>query len=234
MEYQLAEIFPPFGLELRCGEVVLAGTRPEHIPDLIEVVRDGILDPALPQPFLVDWTGKPNQELMRWQHFWRKCGTFTPDSWTLMLSVVLDGRAIGYQEAVNDGGFLQTRCLETGSWLGLKYQGRGIGTRIRQMAAMFCFDYLGAQELTSSYIDGNVKSSGVSRRLGYVDNGTCRLPDGDGYRVGRHVILTPDALVRPTDQLEVTGVEPFRSFIGLGEEGRVPGTSSSVSGLPHG
>lgn len=215
MEHQLTEIFPPFGLELCCGEVMLAGTRPDHIPDLIEVVQDGIRDPDLPQPFLVDWSEKPNQELMRWQHFWRKCGTFTPDSWTLMLSVVLDGHAIGYQEVVNEGGFLQTRRLETGSWLGLKYQGRGIGTRIRQMVAIFCFDHLGRQELTSSYIDGNVKSGGVSRRLGYVDNGTSRLPDGDGYRMGRHVTLTSDAFVRPADQSKVTGVEPFRRFIGL-------------------
>lgn len=80
---------------------------------------------------------------------------------------------------------------------------------------MFCFDHLGAEELNSGYIDGNVKSAGVSRKVGYDDNGSRRLPNDEGYRLERLVWLTPDALVRPAEPLEVEGLPAFRRFIGL-------------------
>lgn len=215
MERDMTDIFPPFGLELRCGDVTLAGTRPEHVGDLIAAAKAGVFDPSLPMPFVFDWPSLPDQDLNMWQHCWKVWSAFTPEKWGLKLSIMVDGHAIGCQDIFNKGGFLQTRQLETGSWMGSRHQGNGIGTRIRQMAAMFCFDHLGAEELTSGYIDGNVKSAGVSRKVGYVDNGQRRLASGDGYRLERLVRLTPDALVRPDEPLEVRGVEAFRRFIGL-------------------
>ncbi|MGL4832121.1 MAG: GNAT family N-acetyltransferase [Propionibacteriaceae bacterium] len=217
MNPDLSHVFPPFGLSLRCGEVTLAGTTPDHVPDLITVAKDGVydVDSGLPMPFLFDWPSLPDQDLNMWQHVWSTWGSFSKDKWSLKLSVMVDGRAIGCQDVVNKSGFLVSRSLETGSWLGLKYQGGGIGTRIRQMVAMLCFDQLGAEELTSGYIDGNVKSASVSRKVGYVDNGFRRLASDDSYRVERLVRLTPDLLVRPAEPLEVQGVDEFRRFIGL-------------------
>lgn len=213
----LTSVFPPFGLRLRCGEITLVGTTPDHVPDLIATAKEGVYDLAsgLPMPFLFDWPSLPDQDLNMWQHVWQTWGSFAQDAWALKLSIIVDGRAIGCQDVMNKSNFLATRSLETGSWMGLSHQGRGIGTRIRQMAAMLCFDHLGAEELTSGYIDGNVKSAGVSRKVGYVDNGCRRLPEGDGYRVERLVRLTPDRLVRPAEPLEVEGVDAFRRFIGL-------------------
>ncbi|MGL5406174.1 MAG: GNAT family N-acetyltransferase [Propionibacteriaceae bacterium] len=218
MNPDLSNVFPPFGLSLCCGEVTLSGTTPDHVPDLITAAKEGVydVDSGLPMPFLFDWPSLPDQDLNMWQHVWSKWGSFSKEQWSLKLSVIVGGRAIGCQDVVNKSSFLVSRSLETGSWLGLKYQGSGIGTRIRQMVAMFCFDHLGAEELTSGYIDGNVKSAGVSRKVGYVDNGFRRLPSDDSYRVERLVRLTPDLLVRPVEPLEVQGVDEFRCFIGLG------------------
>lgn len=217
MQPDLTDIFPPFGLRLRCGDVTLAGTTPAHVPDLIASAKAGVYDTdaGLPMPFLFDWPSLPDQDLNMWQHVWGAWGRFKPEEWMLKLSVIVDGHAIGCQDVMNKHDFLVSRTLETGSWIGLAHQGGGIGTRIRQMVAMFCFDHLGAEELTSGYIDGNVKSAGVSRKVGYVDNGQRRLPTGEGYRVERLVCLTPEALVRPAEPLEVEGVEAFRRFIGL-------------------
>lgn len=217
MDRTIEEIFPPFGLTMRCGDVTLAGTRPEHMADLIHEAKAGVFDTSsgAPMPFLFDWPSLPDQDLNMWQHCWKVWGAMTPESWHLKLSVIVDGRAIGCQDVMNMGGFLQTRSLETGSWIGLRHQGHGIGTRIRQMVAMLAFDHLDAEVLTSAYIEGNVKSAGVSRRVGYVEEGERRLPHGDGYRVERLVRLAPDALVRPAEPLEVEGVEAFRRFVGL-------------------
>lgn len=220
MTHPLAGTFPPFGLELRCGDVTLAGTTPDHVPDLIAAAKEGVYDlsSGLPMPFLTDWPSLPDQALNQWQHVWRNWGSFTKDKWMLKLSIIVDGRAIGCQDIKNQGDFLATRTLTTGSWMCLSHQSRGIGTRVRQMAAMFCFDYLGADEITSGYLEGNLKSAGVSRKVGYVDNGERRLVDGDGYRVERFVRLTPDALVRPVEPMEVTGAAEFLRFIGAGED----------------
>lgn len=217
MTADLTSVFPPFGLRLRCGEVTLAATTPEHLPDLIATAKNGVydLDSGLPMPFLFDWPSLPDQDLNMWQHVWSTWGRFSKDAWHLKLLVIVDGRAIGCQDVMNKGSFLVTRSLDTGSWIGLEHQGRGIGTRIRQMVAMFCFDHLGAEELNSGYIDGNVKSAGVSRKVGYRDNGCRRLANDEGYRLERLVRLTPDALVRPAEPLEVEGLPAFRRFIGL-------------------
>jgi len=45
----LEEIYPPFGLRISCGALVL---RDEDFPELVELVQDGIPGPGLPMPFL--------------------------------------------------------------------------------------------------------------------------------------------------------------------------------------
>ena len=42
------------------------------------------------------------------------------------------------------------RTAETGSWLGAAFQGRGIGTRMRQAICAFLFDELGATQISSA------------------------------------------------------------------------------------
>lgn len=112
--------------------------------------------------------------------------------------------------------FLQTRSLETGSWLGHEHHRQGTGTLMRQMAATFGFDHLDAEQFTSSYYDGNLASEGVSRRIGYAETGRRRMPRPEGWAWRHDVTLTPDRFVRPDQPVVVEGVEAFRRFIGLG------------------
>ena len=66
---------------------------------------------------------------------------------------------------------LVTRTAETGSWLGLEHQHGGVGTRMRLMILHLLFEGLDAQHATSSAFVDNPGSSGVSRRIGYRENG---------------------------------------------------------------
>ena len=59
----------------------------------------------------------------------------------------------------------------TGSWLGREYQGRGLGKEMRAAVLGFAFDGLDALVAeTSAFLD-NGPSNGVSRALGYEENG---------------------------------------------------------------
>jgi RimJ/RimL family protein N-acetyltransferase len=67
--------------------------------------------------------------------------------------------------------FAVCREVSTGSWLGSAHQGRGIGTQMRAAVLWLAFAGLGAQYAVSgAYLD-NPASLGVSRRLGYRDDG---------------------------------------------------------------
>jgi RimJ/RimL family protein N-acetyltransferase len=60
----------------------------------------------------------------------------TPARWNVHFLVRFDGRVVGTQElAATD--FAVTREVSTGSWLGLRHQGRGIGTEMRAAVLMF-------------------------------------------------------------------------------------------------
>jgi len=140
---------------------------------------------------------------------------FSPEAWDLQLAVFHDGELAGCQGlATHD--FLVTRTGETGSWLGREFQGRGIGTRMRQAVCALAFDHLGFEEVTSAAFLDNPASLAVSRKVGYRPSGVRRLKRRDGeLALNQGLVLTPDTFVRCTDQVQVTGAAALRAFIGL-------------------
>lgn len=221
----LEEIFPPFGLRIACGPVVLSVLRDDDLPELVKLVRGGIHDPELPMPFLQDWheepfapgspDGFPTTSLAWW---WTQRATFASDEWRLALAVRRDGVLVGMQD-LHAKDFPQTRLVMTGSWLGRAYHGRGTGTLMRQLAVGLAFDVLGADRCESGYIVGNHASAAVSRKVGYVDNGMRRIVQHTRHgKVGvdeQRVVVTPHAFVRPAGEVTVDGADPLRHFLGL-------------------
>lgn len=210
--------FPPFGLRIRCGRLELRSVREDDIDEVAALVAGGIYDPDEHLPFLNRWAEAPVERLPvnTMQFYWQVFAGFSPTAWHLVLAVRDGGRIVGVQDLVAKD-FAITRSIETGSWLGRPFQGRGTGTLMRQAVCAFAFDELGAEQMTSGYLDGNQASAAVSRKVGYRPNGTFRSvhPDGDRVRVEQRVRLLPEDLVRPPHPVEVEGVEAFRAFIGL-------------------
>lgn len=216
MTTTLADLWPPFGLRLRQGDLELHAVRDEDFPELVELVLDGIHDAAR-MPFIVPWTDAPPAELpARYlKHYWEQRGQTGPRRWSLDLVVRRDGEAVGIQ-GISTENFLVTRTGETGSWLARRHQGRGIGTRMRQAVCAFAFDHLGFEEVTSSAFTDNAQSLAVSRKVGYRDNGEWRVQRREGERAtSRGLVLTPEAFVRAEEPLRVEGVEALRNFLGI-------------------
>lgn len=85
-----------------------------------------------------------------------------------------------------------------------------------QAICALLFDHLGAAEITSAAFTDNPQSYAVSRRVGYVDDGTVRVERRPGeLATKRRLVLRPEAFVRGPDPVTVEGIEPLRRFLGL-------------------
>lgn len=211
-----AAIFPPLGVHVRMGSLELRPLTDEVLVELCALVEQGIHAPDQ-MPFYFPWTLAPREELAAntIRHHWRVRADFTRDHWDLQLGVFVDGELVGCQGLATEH-FLVTRTGETGSWLGLAHQGRGIGTRMRRAVCALAFDHLGFQEVTSGAFLDNPASLAVSRKVGYVPNGVRRLKRRDGELAhNQGLVLTPQSFVRGDEPVKVSGVAQLRAFIGL-------------------
>jgi RimJ/RimL family protein N-acetyltransferase len=117
------------------------------------------------------------------------------------------GELVGAQ-SVGASAFATMRTVATGSWLGRDHQGRGLGRRMREAVLGFAFDHLGAEVVatTSAFLD-NARSLGVSRALGYRDDGVGRLaPFGVARDTQRFRMTRADWAGRPRPPLVVEGL----------------------------
>ena len=121
-------------------------------------------------------------------------GQFTPvplpsgDVGLAPFAVSDEGRIVGIQ-TIEAKQFAVRRTVETGSWLGRREQGRGIGTEMRAAVLHFAFAGLGATEALSGSFSDNPASAAVSRRNGYAANGEeiCAR-EGEPARMQRWVL----------------------------------------------
>ncbi len=162
-------------------------------------------------PFSVPWTETPAEDFARQfvTHHWRMRSGFTAKDWSLYFAVYHDDELVGTQ-SVSTSSYLVTRTGETGSWLGMSFQGRGIGTLMRQAIIALMFDHLDAAQVTSGAFLDNPASLAVSRKLGYRPNGQVRHERRAGeLAVNQHLVLTPENFVRPVGSLAGSGDSRF-------------------------
>jgi len=198
--------WPLFGLRVRTSRLELRYPDDALLVRLLEVARGGVHDPGV-MPFSFAWTRRPpgrfEPEFL--QHHWGVRAGLSVDDWTLPLVVLADGEVLGVQDLAGRG-FRAARTCVTGSWVGLAHQGRGIGTEMRAAALELAFAHLGAELCQSAAWHDNAPSIGVSRRLGYADDGW-ELRDRDGEPT-RHVrFRLHRADWRPPVAVTVEGLE---------------------------
>ena len=206
--------FAPFGIRISAGPLELVPVTDEIIPGLVELALGGIHPPDR-MPFYFPWSTAPRDELglNMAQFYWKSRADFSPSAWCLNLAVRFDGELVGCQDLVTHN-FRITRTGETGSWLGIVHQGRGIGTAMRQAMCAFAFDELGATELTSGAFVDNPASLAVSAKLGYRPNGVqrrTRRPDELAHL--QCFTLSREEFVRGAP-ITVTGADSLRALIG--------------------
>ena len=151
-------------LELRLPDL-------ELLDELATLAAKGVHPPDT-MPFSVPWTDLPSPELERSAIRWNlhQMGSWRPEAWSFNPVVLYQGRVVGTQEISADH-FGVTRTFRTGSSLGHAYQGQGMGREMRAAVIHFGFVCLGGQVALSAAFRDNLASLGVSRSLGYQENG---------------------------------------------------------------
>ena len=194
--FELRDLWPLYGLRVTAGDLELRYPTEAELPAFATIIEEGLHPPG-EMPFGIAWTDSPTpkRNLESYQWWMGSRARWTVDSWTLTLAAYEAGRPVGFQD-VRAEQFPVFRTVHTGSWLGIRFQGRGIGKLMRQAVLALAFDHLGARFAeTSAFLD-NHASNRVSLGVGYEPNGFGEL--------------APHGVPRPT-QLFRMSLEGWRS-----------------------
>lgn len=206
--------WPLFGLRLHCRDVGLRPVREGDLPHLASIQPDDYEhDPRA--ELLAGLTHRQNRERLVYQGYWRALGTWSPSSWCLDLAVEHRGAIVGIQSlAATD--FPVLRTVDSTSWLIPSVRGRGVGVAMRTAALGLAFDRLDALAAVSSARGDNGASLGVSRKLGYTDNGVSLNDSGHGVIELRHLRLTAAdwRAAGHGSQVTISGFEPCVAWFG--------------------
>lgn len=210
----LADHFPLLALRVRTPRLELRLPAPEELAALAELASEGVHEPGS-MPFLVPWTDQEPALVARSlvQFHWLRLGRWSPDDWGLDLVVFRDGEVVG-QQSVSAKQFAITREVHTGSWVGRRYQGQGIGTEMRRAVLHLAFAGLGAEEAASGAFEDNAASLAVSRKLGYRPDGVARHVVRDALAVEHRLRLGRDAW-RDDVPVTIEGLPPCLPLFGI-------------------
>jgi RimJ/RimL family protein N-acetyltransferase len=211
--------WPLFGLTITTPRLTLRYVDDDLADALMELAAtDGVHAPDF-MPFTTPWTRfePPVLQQQGMQHYWRSRAETSAAKWMLPFAVHLDGAVVGVQ-AVMGESFAVRRWVETGSWLGRSHQGKGIGKEMRAAVLHLAFEVLEATCAGTSAFADNPASLGVTRSLGYTDNGWV-IDDREGVatRHLRFVLERADWAPRRRDDIVVEGFDDAcRTLLGLG------------------
>lgn len=202
---------PLYELRLRTPRLELRLPTAGELEALYEIAASGIHPPE-EMPFAVAWTDNLNRDTFLGYHR-HLAESSAPESWKFDLGVWAEGDLVGVQ-GIGADDFAARRTIATGSWLGARHQGRGIGTEMRAAVLELAFGHLGAEAVTSGAFAANLASRRVSEKL--------------GYRVVGHETMSPRGTPEPHVLLrleradwagapfpvELEGAQPCRPFLG--------------------
>ncbi|MUL64978.1 GNAT family N-acetyltransferase [Mycobacterium sp. CBMA 234] len=203
-------------------EVITPVLRICHVTDaladaLARLAATGIHDPAT-MPFAVPWTDAVSPELERntVHYFQQTRAEVSTEHWDVPMAVIVGDEPVGVC-AVNADGFPSRRIVSTGSWLGRRYQGRGLGREMRQAALHLIFAGFDADLARTAAWHDNAASLRVTQSLPYRQIGTSR-------QVRRSVLDTMVEFTMTRDQwntvrrndIQLRGVDAVADQLKLG------------------
>lgn len=212
----LASAWPLFGLRVRTERLELRVPTDVELLELMELARAGIHPPD-EMPFGVAWSTLPSPAFERGflAYHWANRSGWSAESWELGLAAWFEGRWVGMQ-GMHGRGFPASRSVHTGSWLGRSFQGQGLGKEMRLAVLSLAFDGLGARLAETEAFMGNAASNGVSRALGYEENGFGSLvPEGVPRETRRYRMTADGWRDRPRPQVTIQGLDACLEMFGV-------------------
>lgn len=208
--------WPLYGLRIRTPRLELRLPDLALLDALAAVAADGVHGQGR-MPFSVPWSDASPIERGRstFQHVLGTVAAWQPQQWTLSLAVLEDGAVVGRQD-LTAAAFALVREAQTGSWLGLAHQGRGIGTEMRAAVLHLAFAGLGARTMTTAAMTDNAASLRVSEKLGYRPDGLQTVAvQGTARTLHRLRLDRADWEAHRTVPVRIEGLEPCLPLFGL-------------------
>ncbi|MFE7595288.1 GNAT family N-acetyltransferase [Kitasatospora sp. NPDC057512] len=213
----ITDHWPLRGLRVSSPRLELRLPTEDELAEVADVAARGVHPPE-ERPFLTPWGELPPAERARHvvQLHWRRLGRWSAQDWALNLVAFHEGRPVGIQD-MRATEFGVRREIVSGSWLGLEFQGRGLGTEMRAAMLHLAFAELGARSARSLSFADNHSSLAVSRRLGYRGDGIDRDVLDGRVVVSERLRLTPEAWAEHArTPVTVTGLDAgCRALFGL-------------------
>lgn len=212
--YKSMRNWPFFRLSITTPRLELRYPSLEDLDELARRAAEGVHE-AGAMPFLYPWTeaGPAERARSTLQYHFRQWGELSPDKWSLDFVVVLDGQVVGTQ-ALTGTDFAVLRQAGSGSWLGRRFQGRGIGTEMRAAVLHLAFTGLGARYAVTEAFEDNHASIAVTRKLGYQEDGIT-LHKRQGRPVVMRNFRLPRERWRPMADIEIHHLTPCLPLLGL-------------------
>jgi RimJ/RimL family protein N-acetyltransferase len=184
----------------------------------MDAIDAGIHEPES-MPFSIPWTDEEPKSRRRStaQFLWRQRANWSRDDWNLPFGVLHEGKPIGLQ-GILAKSFPILREVQTASWLSQPCQGQGFGKEMRAAVLQLAFEGLGAEVARSGAFVDNLSSIGVSKALGYRENGRCReAPRGHAKEMINFELTHDEWLQRSRawPRAEIIGLEPSMPIFGL-------------------
>jgi RimJ/RimL family protein N-acetyltransferase len=208
--------WPLFGLAVLTPRIRLSHPTDAELDALNAVVNEGIHDPS-EMPFDIPWTDEPPEIRPRHslQHWWGVRASWQPDHWALTMMVREDSAVVGVQSLIGNN-FNITKEVATGSWLGRRFQAKGIGKEMRAAILHLAFAGLGAQRAISAAFEDNPASIAVSKALGYAENGDeIKARRGKPARSIRFVLTRSEWERRRRNDIEIHGLDACLAMFGV-------------------
>ena len=210
------DYWPLFDLRIVTPRLTLVYPTDVQLDRLAALSAAGIHDADV-MPFNIPWSRGETPLIQRGtlQYHWRQRAQWTPAAWELTLVTIVEDSVAGTQSLRADD-FGVTRAVETGSWLGRAYQGRGIGTEMRSAILHLAFAGLGAVVAYTSVFADNPASLGVNRALGYTANGS-RWVEREGKPAQKLYFQLPreDWEHRRREDIRIVGLEACLDLFGV-------------------
>ena len=206
--------WPLFDLRVRTPRLTLRVARDEELLALAERVA-GTLLASEQAAFMGAWAQLESpafeREFMR--RHWRWRADWSAEDWRLPLGVYERDELLGGIDAWASD-FPVLRSALTGSWLVPEARGRGLGKEARAAMLHLCFAGLGARVVRSVAHPDNAASVGVSRSLGYQEDGTSTQLGGPGEAVEVVRFKLTRERWRPREDIELSGLEACADLFG--------------------
>ncbi len=207
--------WPLFDLRIMTESLVLRPLVDDDFDALIEAIDAGIHDPDR-SPFLFQWADEEPVQRARnaLQFWWGRRASWMPTDWALGFGVWLEGRLVGVQE-IEAKQFPVLREVSTGSWLTQSVQGQGLGKEMRAAVLSFAFGSLGAEFARTAAFTDNAASLGVTRHIGYRENGRARhVNRGEAAETIRFSISKAEFAARAFPPVRVENLAPCLAMFG--------------------